>query len=110
MGKISDVTLMGISGRTYRFGVFPLDVHFRNMGAVYIFSHRTVDSSGKENHAPVHIGQTGELSDGLSMHKEWPSIKQNEANCVCVHIDWDERLRARIEKDLIGYYSPPCNN
>lgn len=110
MARISDVALSGLSGRTYRFGVFPLDAHFRNMGAVYVFSHRTLDSTGNENHAPVYIGQTGVLSDGLPDHKNRSNIKENKANCVCIHIDWDERLRARIEKDLMVYYNPPGNN
>ena len=110
MTRISDVVLSGLSGRTYRFGVFPLDARFRNMGAVYVFSHRTLDSAGKDNHAPVYIGQTGKLADGLSDHRNRSNIKEHEANCVCIHIDWDEKLRSRIEKDLMVYYDPPGNN
>ncbi|MFC1580641.1 hypothetical protein ACFL4N_06970 [Thermodesulfobacteriota bacterium] len=110
MTRSSDVVLSGLSGRTYRFGVFPLDAHFRNMGAVYVFSHRTLDSTGKETHAPVYIGQTGELSAGLFNHKNRSDIKENEANCLCIHIDWDEMLRAKIEKDLMVFYNPPGNN
>lgn len=110
MAKISDTALTGISGRTYRFGVFTLDVNFRNMGAVYVFAHRTMDPLGQERHHPIYIGQTGELGDWLTGHRDWPLLKQKEANCVCVHIDWNENLRAKIENDLIGYYRPPCNN
>jgi len=110
MGKISDVALTGISGRTYRFGVFPLDADFRNMGAVYVFAHRSVDPSGQERHHPVYVGQTDELGDRLSSHRGWLPVTQNKANCVCIHLDWNERLRTQIESDLIGYYQPPCNN
>ena len=110
MGKISDIALTGLSGRTYRFGVFTLDANFRNMGAVYVFARRSVDPFGQARHHPVYVGQTRKLGDRLSGQRDWPFLRRKRANCVCVHIDWNDDLRARIENDLIGYYHPTWSN
>ena len=62
MAKIADATFNGKTG-TYQFQVYPNDTAFKAVGAVYVFTKRTVDSSGKGSHALLYIGQTEEETD-----------------------------------------------
>ena len=109
MGKIANVTFYDASGIRYAFIVYPLDSSFANDGAVYIFSQRITEASGRGTHKPIYIGETGKLGDSIANHEKWPCIHQHGANCICVHPDADAQGRLRKEADLIHNYNPPCN-
>jgi hypothetical protein len=108
MGKIADVTLKGQSS-SYQFEAYPIDATFNAVGAVYVFTKRTVDPSGSGSHTPIYIGQTDSLADRIPNHEKWPCIKRENANCICVQLDDSERSRLQKEADLITAYHPPCN-
>ena len=109
MGKISNAEFSGSSG-TYSFEVYPIDTTFNPIGAVYIFTRRSVNSDGKGVHEFVYIGQTDSLGNRIPRHEKWPDIRRNQANCICVHVDRDESSRLRKETDLRGCYATPCND
>ena len=108
MAKIADTTFNGKTG-SYKFEVYPIDTTFNAVGAVYIFTKRTVDSTGKGTHTFIYIGQTDSLADRIPNHEKWPCIKRNNANCICVHLDNSEQSRRRKEEDLITGNDAPCN-
>lgn len=109
MGKIASATFYDASGTGYAFIAYPLDSSFGNDGAVYVFSQRTTDATGKGTHKLIYIGETGELGDSIINHEKWPCIRQYGANCICVHPDADAQGRLRKKADLIQNYNPPCN-
>jgi len=108
MAKIADATFSGKTG-SYDFEVYTIDTTFNDVGAVYVFTKRTVDSSGKGTHTFVYIGQTESLADRIPNHEKWPCIKRYNANCICVHRDDNEQSRRRKEADLITGNDAPCN-
>ena len=106
MSKIADVTFTGDSGREYKFGVYPRDTEFRNVGGVYVFSNRT--SQG--NHTLLYIGQTNSFeARRLAHHEKWECAEPRGGNVICTHIENNRQERLRIEDDLIEAYNPPCN-
>ena len=109
MAKIADATFSGKTG-SYSFNVYSIDTTFKPIAAVYIFTKRTVDSSGKGSHQFIYIGQTDSLSDRIPNHEKWPCIRRNGANCICVHQDDNERPRVSKEADLLAANKTPCND
>ena len=109
MPKIADATFAGKTGK-YQFEVYPLDTNFNTVGAVYIFTQRTVDTSGKGSHSFIYIGQTDSLGDRIPNHEKWPCLRRNSANCICVHRDDGEQSRLKKETDLRAANSTSCND
>jgi len=109
MAKLADTTFSGSTGQ-YDFEVYPLGTDFKNVGAVYIISRRTVDVQGKGTHTFIYIGQTGDLSERFDNHHKAKCFKENNANCICVHLESNERSRRAIEGDLVARNPTPCND
>ena len=108
MSKIADATFAGASGTKYGFTAYTTDTDFENIGAVYIFTKRTVPN-GKGSHKFLYIGETGELKDRISDHEKWPCVERNDCNAICVHAEGDGAERLKIEKDLLDDSNTPCN-
>ncbi len=109
MAKISDVTFSGESGR-YAFEVYPINTVFSADGAVYVFSKRTVDPSGKGTHLLLYLGQTDSLKERIPNHEKWPCVIRHGTNCICIHRDNSEESRLEKETDLRAVHSTPCND
>ena len=108
MGKIADATFAGASGTEYSFTAYTTDTAFENIGAVYIFTKRTV-ANDQGSHKFLYVGESGELSDRIANHNEWPCVNRNDCNAICVHAEDDGGERLKIEKDLLDGNDPPCN-
>jgi hypothetical protein len=109
MSKIAEARFSGKYGG-YDFEVYSLDTTFNPVGAVYIFSKRTADPSGKGTHDFIYIGQTDSLASRIPSHEKWPCINRNGANCICVHRDDNEQSRLDKETDLRAQNRTPCND
>lgn len=109
MAKITDAAFKGKMG-SYSFEVYSTDTSFNAVGAVYIFTKRTVDAAGKGSHTLLYIGQTDSLKDRIPNHEKLPCIQRNGANCICVHRDDDEDSRLVKETNLRAVFNTPCND
>ena len=109
MAKIADATFKGAKGE-YAFEVYPFDQSFNAVGAVYIFTKRAVDSSGKGLHTFLYIGETEDLSSRIPNHEKWPCARRNGVTCICVHLDNNSQSRLAKETDLRAGNTTPCND
>ena len=109
MAKIADAMFQGKTG-THSFEVYPINANFNPVAAVYIFTKRTVDASGKGSHEFIYIGQTDSLADRIPNHDKRPCVRRNGANCICVHRDNNERSRLNKETDLRAASNTLCND
>ncbi len=109
MAKIVDATFNGPKG-SYSFEVYPTNTTFNAVGAVYIFTKRVVDASGKGTHTFLYIGQTESLAARIPNHEKWDCVTRHGANCICVHLDNNERSRLTKETDLRASNRTPCND
>jgi hypothetical protein len=109
MSKIADATFNGKTA-SYRFEVYTADTTFNAVGAVYIFTKRTVRPDGKGSHNLLYVGQTDSLKDRIPNHEKWPCAERNGVNCICVHRDDSESSRLDKETDLRAANSTLCND
>ena len=109
MAKIANATFKGKMG-SYSFEVYSTDTSFNAVGAVCVFTKRTVGSDGKGTHSFIYIGQTDLLKGRIPNHEKWPCAKRNGVNCICVHRDDNEKSRLAKETDLRAGNSTPCND
>lgn len=105
--KIGEAVFRG-KKTIYNFEVFPLDVELESVPAVYLITKRKIDKLGKAHHAPVCIGQTDSLTEGLKQHVKGKCIKKLKANVICVLQNEDEKSRRKIEEDLKASCAVPC--
>ena len=110
MSKIEDFAFYGASGGQYIFQVYPIGTEFKDIGAVYIFTRREINSRGGVIHNLLYIGRSNSLPRRLtSLHHKWEGVLRNRGNCVCVYSESNDSDRNRIEDDLIRKYLPPLN-
>jgi len=107
MGKIADATFKGKNGN-YDFEVYPVTEKFDAIGAIYAFTRREIDKTGKGRHTFVYIGRAKSLRDQIPEHEKWPWVKKYGINCICVHCEQDERLRMEKELDLRASFDMTC--
>lgn len=108
MAKIAEATFSA-HGSKYTFNVHGADTSFKDVGAVYIFTQRTV-KNGKGTHSFLYIGETGELGTRIANHEKWACVNANGCNCICVHRVDDEGARLIIEAALRNSNPTPCND
>jgi len=108
MAKIADALFLGVSGTQYTFEAYSMDTAFDNVGAVYIFTRRTV-TNNIASHKCLYIGQTDRLKDRISNHDKRKCLEANDANCICLYREDNEGLRIDKETDLRKNYKTPCN-
>jgi hypothetical protein len=109
MSKITDLTVSGRGNSLYQFTAYTLDTTFRAVGAVYMFTIRTLDNSGSGSHDVVYIGQTGDLSTRFEDHHKASCITRKGANCICIYLESSQETRCAIERELLANYDHPCN-
>ncbi|RKU28976.1 hypothetical protein C6497_07210 [Candidatus Poribacteria bacterium] len=110
MSKIEDFAFYGVTGHQYIFQVYPIGTEFKDIGGVYIFSRREINSQGSGTHNLLYIGQSISFPRRLTrLHDKWNSVFRNGGNCVCVYSDLNDGNRNKIEEDLIRKYQPPLN-
>jgi len=110
MARLAAITFTGRSGTGYEFDVYPFHTEFTAVGAVYFVTRRTREAEGEYSHAPIYIGQTGNLPDRFDSHDKADCFRRERANCICTHLDDNEQRRLQIESDLLKNYKPPCND
>ena len=108
MAKISTVTMHGKSGQMYAFDCWNTTQAFNPVAAVYVFTLRYQRDTVMQ-HKVLYVGETEDLSTRFDNHHKEQSIKAQNANCICTHLERDADMRLAIERDLIAYYDPECN-
>jgi hypothetical protein len=111
MAKLTEarLSIKGISGKEYKFDIYSLDTQFVPFGGVYIFTKRYEKKAGKYSHKFIYCGKTNDLSTGFDDHPEADSIKQYNANCICILTSLSEEKRTEIETDILKGNEFVCN-
>ncbi|HEX8369001.1 MAG TPA: hypothetical protein VF604_10715 [Pyrinomonadaceae bacterium] len=105
--QISEAVFRGRNS-LYNFEVYPMNVRFNEVPAVYIISKRKIDRYGRGHHFLVCIGQTESLVEDIKMHKRGKCVKQLQANTVSVILEDDAQKRLEVENDLKAAHAIPC--
>jgi len=105
--QISEAVFRGRNS-LYNFEVYPMNVRFNEVPAVYIISRRKIDRHGKGHHFLVCIGQTESLVEDIKKHKRGRCVKQLQADTVSVILEDDEQKRLEVENDIKAAHTIPC--
>ena len=105
---MSQVTFVGESGKKYSFLIQPMTTLFKEIGAVYFITNRATDEMNKVVHNRIFVGETDNLAKRFDQKID-SFFKKYKANCICILLEEDGKLRKKIESDLVGNYNPPCN-
>ena len=96
----------GLSGREYRYYIYPIGTSFNAAPGNYIFAKET--SAGR--YRPIYIGETEDLSERFDNHHKMPCIRLQEATHIHVHRNNGGVAARRLEeRDLVDKWNPPCN-
>lgn len=106
---MSQVTFVGESGKRYSFVIQPITTLFKEVGAVYFITKRTIDAMHNVTHNRIFVGTTENLAKQFNSPKD-PMLMRFGANCICIHLEEDKKKRRTIESDLVGNYNPPGNS
>ena len=109
MSKLSNIEIAGKSGSKYSFGVYPYDTTWKEIGAVYVVTKRTVQPNGSGTHDFIYVGQTDNLKERHTGHHKADCFTRRGANCLCALVEESEETRLAIETDLIAGHTWPCN-
>ena len=99
------ITMEGRSGAKYDFQIYQWGTAFKPLGAVYAVLKRRADG----RYDVIYVGQTGDLSERFDNHHRAACFTLNGKTHIGVHLESSEQRRLAIEKDLIAYYGPSCN-
>ncbi len=96
----------GVSGKKYRYRIYPIGTSFKDEPGNYIFARET--SPGRWT--PIYIGETESLRDRLANHEKLPCVERHGGTHVHVHTSsLSAQLRRAEESDLLARWDPPCN-
>jgi hypothetical protein len=109
MRKVKGVLFTGESGEDYFFEIYPKGTTFKNIGAVYIFIKKILNSSGKPSYEPLYIGESSELGERIKNHNKEKCVEKNGYTHICILPIEEEKHRLEIESDLIHKCNTPCN-
>ena len=115
MGKIGEVSFNGKSGKEYLFDIYSDDTIFADeeisRRCVYLVTRRhQVEAGVRFGQTVLYVGETVDLYKGFAEHEKTDCLKENGANCYCIHFDDDEQSRQDKVTDLIKALTPVCND
>ena len=103
-GTSTTVVLQGRSGAKYQFWVYPWGQEFKAQGGVYAVLREEAGT-----YVVVYVGQTGDLSERFDNHHKSACFAGHLRTHIAAQVQESERQRLGIERDLIDFYDPPCN-
>ena len=109
MMRISIITLNDISGKTYKFRVYPLDHKFPPLGAVYYIYKRTMSGYDNGTHTASYVGQSGNILVRFANRHKQSCLDKHGPNSICLHVDNNETSRLDKEWDLLNALQARCN-
>jgi len=110
MSNTPTINLKGKSGTEFTFYIYDLNTTFKSVGGIYAFTKRTQNSNGTWNHTILYIGKTEDFSTRFTNHHKANCYLNKGADRLCIRQVDTESEREKMEKDLIQYYNPPCND
>lgn len=108
-GRISTAFFEGASGERYRFEVYQMDTVFKQgLGGVYVIARRSKLKEGFDLE-PLFIGEKEDIYFLQGYHPQQNCYLKHGANCKCIHIESNKKLREAMVEDLFDHYKPACN-
>ncbi|MFH7321535.1 GIY-YIG nuclease family protein [Desulfurivibrio sp. D14AmB] len=108
MAQEDKITVIGASGRSYEFYVYPWGQEFKPVGSVYLVLKKNLGL--RPTYEILYVGQTCNLSERFDCHHKKQCFDRNGKTHIGVRVTSTEQERLAIERDLIAKYQPICNS
>lgn len=106
MADVTTIEWHGVSGKAYKYWIYPIGTVLKEEPGNYIFSEET----SSQKWSPRYIGQTENLNRRLGDHEKEACAKRYGATHIHAHLNsGGESIRRAEEKDLVQKWKPPCN-
>jgi hypothetical protein len=106
MVETQTIVWSGLSGKNYKYWIYPIGTSFKKESGNYIFAKESKPGFW----SPCYIGQTDNLDQRLADHEKETCAKRNGATHIHVHLtSGGEVVRRAEERDLILKWKAPCN-
>jgi hypothetical protein len=99
------VTMTGLSGRIYLYGVYDYNGSWNDIPGNYAFAHK----NGQGFWVLSYLGIADSYSNRMCSHERWLDARMLGATHVLAHVNKDVKAREAEERDLIAKYNPPLN-
>jgi hypothetical protein len=109
MPPLDTVNLVGKSGRSYGFRIYPWKHAFKRLSGVYAVMERVIESRSTPTYSTIYVGETENLAAMFSGHDKSECFEMYYANTIGVFAEQDAAQRAAIADDLRAALDPPCN-
>lgn len=104
MASLGKLVLTGVSGKKYRFMVYPLDTRLRKLSGVYVITKRSRKAEGRYGHLALYVGHTEDFSQPFGRHRKAKEFRGRGANCICLQSDKSEESRLAKQQDLVAAF------
>ncbi len=106
MVKENKISVVGASGKTYKFNVYPWGQSFKPVGGVYL----VLKANGSQQpYNLIYVGQTVDLDERFNDHHKQDCFDRYGKTHIAVRAESVEQSRLAIESDLIKKHQPVCN-
>jgi predicted GIY-YIG superfamily endonuclease len=106
VAETPSMTWYGVSGKAYKYFIFPIGTAFKTVPGNYIFCKETVPGTWY----PIYIGETDDLSTRFDNHEKLPCIRKYKGTHIQTHESSPSKsVRMEEEQDIIKKYDPDCN-
>ena len=105
----SQLVLKDKSGNGYTFSIYPFGEECKDESGIYAFSKRTKNDAGNFDHTVLYIGMAKSFEKRLYDHHKEECATKKGANCLCLMQVKNQQNRETIEKALIEFNKPACN-
>lgn len=105
MHKDASITLLGATGKRYRFDIYPWGARPLNIGgAIY-----AVLEGGLKDYYILHIGETTQSATVFDDHPKQTCFDLHGKTHFALYPEASEARRLIIEATLLTRYHPICN-
>jgi len=106
MNEYQTILWPGISGREYKYWIYPIGTSFKGEPGNYIFAKQ----SSPGYWTPCYVGESENLDKRLENHEKESCARKYGATHIHAHLN-KSGIKTRIaeEKDLINKWKPVCN-
>jgi len=105
----TNVVLKDKSNNNYSFSIHSFEDEFKDESGIYAFSKREKNSTEGFTHTILYIGMAESFKKRFSSHHKEECATKKGANCILLMPTPAQKERERIEKELIRFYKPSCN-
>jgi len=108
LSTLSDIAVRVQSGQKYKFAVQPIGTRCRQVGGVFVVTHREETEAGDGMHQFLSVGHADDLSLWRDEIPDFTCFDSHQANCIAVLYEPDYQNRQRIVQDIRESFAFLC--